>query len=238
METKYFDYDKLIENIKDLFKKSGMSQLELHSLTKVHQGTISNIINNKAKNISADTIYKIANAFNVSTDYLFGLTDEKTTDKATKELCSTLGLSERSVEILSGGSNTVIATDTIERFSSIENNDEREDTIKKFIMFQTENIRFVLDKLVDDYIETYFSKESSLIDLLKSFYEAMAMSEEFVRFEDRETIKNKFLAVGEMNGCIVPFQIDIKNLLTDSAIGEISARFYSIKHNTMEEDKK
>ena len=124
METKYFDYDKLIENIKDLFKKSGMSQLELHSLTKVHQGTISNIINNKAKNISADTIYKIANAFNVSTDYLFGLSDEKTTDKATKELCSTLGLSERSVEILSGGSNTVFATDTIERFSSIENNDE------------------------------------------------------------------------------------------------------------------
>jgi len=51
------------------------------------------------------SLEKIARYFNVSTDYLLGLTDYKTTDKATKELCATLGLSDYAIKILSDPQN-------------------------------------------------------------------------------------------------------------------------------------
>lgn len=43
---------------------------------------------------------KIAEYFNVTSDYLIGLTDNKTTDKATLEICETLGLADHSIEFL------------------------------------------------------------------------------------------------------------------------------------------
>ena len=43
-------------------------------------------------------LVKIAEYYNVSTDYLLGKARYRTTNKATKELCETLGLSDRAVE--------------------------------------------------------------------------------------------------------------------------------------------
>lgn len=51
------------------------------------------------------SLRKIAEFYNVSTDYLLGLTDEKTTDKATKELCATLGLTDSSISYLTDEDN-------------------------------------------------------------------------------------------------------------------------------------
>lgn len=47
-----------------------------------------------------EDIAKIARFLDVSTDYLFGLSDIRTTNPATKSLCESLGLSEMSVEYL------------------------------------------------------------------------------------------------------------------------------------------
>lgn len=50
----------------------------------------------------ADKIVILAQFFNVSTDYLLGLTDVKSTDADLKSICEYTGLSEESIKMLSG----------------------------------------------------------------------------------------------------------------------------------------
>ena len=61
---------------------NGMTQMEVSALTGIAQSAVSKILNYPNGNTkylpSAETVYKIAKAFNVSTDYLLGLTDVKT----------------------------------------------------------------------------------------------------------------------------------------------------------------
>ena len=66
----------------DLF--GDMRQQQIADMTGLAQGKVSDILSqgrhgsNPNKKPSAETVYKIAKAFNVSTDYLLGLTDIKT----------------------------------------------------------------------------------------------------------------------------------------------------------------
>lgn len=101
---KYFDYNTFCERAIALFGETG--QKELSSKTGISQAVISSIKTKSIKSPSADTIFLLANYFNVSTDWLLGLTDIKSTDKATKELCDTLGLSEQSIEVLQDETDT------------------------------------------------------------------------------------------------------------------------------------
>lgn len=94
----YFDSNKFSERASQLFGATG--QKEISMLTGISQAVISSIKTKSIKSPSADTIYSIARSYNVSTDWLLGLTDVKSTDKATKELCGTLGLSEKTIETL------------------------------------------------------------------------------------------------------------------------------------------
>jgi transcriptional regulator with XRE-family HTH domain len=66
-----------------LFGETG--QKELSSKTGISQAVISSIKTKSIKSPSADTIFLLANYFNVSTDWLLGLTDIKSTDKATED---------------------------------------------------------------------------------------------------------------------------------------------------------
>lgn len=97
-DMNYFNCNIFCERAIALFGETG--QKELSSKTGISQAVISSIKTKSIKSPSADTIYLLANYFNVSTDWLLGLTDTKSTDKATKELCDTLGLSEEAIEVL------------------------------------------------------------------------------------------------------------------------------------------
>ena len=89
----------------ELILQSGLTQNELMQALDLSNGSVANLKNKNAQNPSADTIFKMANYFGVSADYLLGLTDTKTTDKATKELCDTLGISEEVIEVLKEKTN-------------------------------------------------------------------------------------------------------------------------------------
>ena len=98
-----FNCDIFCERVNSLF--GSMGQMELSEKIGISQGVISAIKNKKVKAPGADTIFRIANYFNVSADYLLGLSDVQTRDLETKELCQALGLSEDAIWTLQQAKN-------------------------------------------------------------------------------------------------------------------------------------
>lgn len=54
------------------------------------------------------SLSKIAEYFNVTADYLIGLTDNMTNDKATLEICASLGLNDHSIKFLTDPDNAYL----------------------------------------------------------------------------------------------------------------------------------
>lgn len=64
---------RLLEEI----KKSGFSYPQLEEITKIPKSAIQRYATGETKKIPSDRLNKLANIFNVSTDYLLGLSDDK-----------------------------------------------------------------------------------------------------------------------------------------------------------------
>jgi transcriptional regulator with XRE-family HTH domain len=100
------------ERITDLRTMSGLSQKELADRIDVPTSTLCRIEQGKIANVSNDVLIKLANFFNVSTDYLLGLTNVKF--KKNVEL-SELGLSNKALfALLSGSVNGALLSRIIE----------------------------------------------------------------------------------------------------------------------------
>ncbi len=80
-----YNHDLFCVRFNQLIEEKGISQLELSKAMNLSQAVISSIKTRSGKSPSADTIFLIANYFGVSVDWLLGLSNVKTTDKATKE---------------------------------------------------------------------------------------------------------------------------------------------------------
>lgn len=85
------------EIIGDLRTKMGWTKLKLSQITQIPQSQLSRIENGKITHISSDIVIKLAKAFNVSTDYILGLT---TMCSPKNYDISELGLSEKAVRAL------------------------------------------------------------------------------------------------------------------------------------------
>lgn len=100
------------ERITDLRTMTGLSQKELADRIDVPTSTLCRIEQGKIANVSNDVLIKLANFFNVSTDYLLGLTNVKF--KKNVEL-SELGLSNKELfALLSGSVNGPLLSRIIE----------------------------------------------------------------------------------------------------------------------------
>lgn len=110
MNDSKYNNNVFLERASKLIFNSGKTQAELVKALGLSNGTIANLKNKKGQVPSADTVCALSNYFNVSTDWLLGLTDTKSTDKATQELCATLGLNEETINILQekGELNSVV----------------------------------------------------------------------------------------------------------------------------------
>lgn len=85
------------EIIGDLRTKKGWTKLKLSQTTGIPQSQLSRIENGKITHISSDILIKLVKAFNVSTDYILGLT----TVRSPKNYdISELGLSENAVKAI------------------------------------------------------------------------------------------------------------------------------------------
>lgn len=98
-----FNCDIFCDRVNLLF--GDMGQMELAEKIGISQGVISAIKNKKVKAPGADTIFRIANHFNVSADYLLGVLDAPTCDTELKAVCQYIGCSQEIVEFLKNNSD-------------------------------------------------------------------------------------------------------------------------------------
>lgn len=95
---KQLDQELFLRRANELFGQE--EQKEICSKTGLGQSTISDIQNRKPKNQSANTVYSIASAYQVSVDWLLGISPVREIEAAVserREICDALGLSDTSI---------------------------------------------------------------------------------------------------------------------------------------------
>ena len=94
-----FNKKEMGRKISELRKKNNFSQTELGNKLGYQQSDISRI-EKGTKDLTFPALVDIAKLFNVSADYLLGLTDAETNDKDMQFICDYTGLSADSIEQL------------------------------------------------------------------------------------------------------------------------------------------
>lgn len=89
----------LAERMTELRKKHNFTQEDIAKYLDCNRATVANYENGK-RQPDYNTLIKLAKRYNVTTDYLLGVTDVTTTNIALKFICDYTGLSEKSVDIL------------------------------------------------------------------------------------------------------------------------------------------
>lgn len=87
------------DKLKELRTNKKLSQTELAEKLGVSRGSIS-FYENGERTADIDFVYKAAQFFNVSADYLLGLSPNPTTDPEIKAICNYTGLSDEAVKKL------------------------------------------------------------------------------------------------------------------------------------------
>lgn len=85
--------------LKKLIDRSGKTRKEIAEQLKCDTSTITKHYNGD-RDITTDFLIKYANLFEVSSDYLLGLSDVATTDTNIKAICEYTGLSENAIDVL------------------------------------------------------------------------------------------------------------------------------------------
>ena len=88
------------ETIKRLRTERKLTQNDLAELMNCNRQKIADLERGKSTP-SANDLILLSKIFNVSADYLLGLSDTATTDKDIQFICKYTGLSERAIEVLS-----------------------------------------------------------------------------------------------------------------------------------------
>ena len=91
--------DKLSDFVEEKKKKEGITNNEMADLMKIEQGQLSKVLNSGTE-LGISSLVRIAKYFNVSTDYLLGLSYLQSTDEQYKATHALTGLSDKAIEKL------------------------------------------------------------------------------------------------------------------------------------------
>ena len=151
----------LAKRVKTLRRLKHLSQIDLENLSGVCQSSISSIENAKLKPNAMD-VANLAIKFDVSSDYLLGLTDVKTPDIQVKTICEKTGLTEESVErlceLINADKDRIVFTflNALIAYPSLWSMALQYDVIKKHQKYyQERKIRF---KNISEYLSTEAGK--------------------------------------------------------------------------------
>lgn len=88
------------ERLEDLMKEKKINGVTLSDKTGISTTTISDMINGKRENPTAENIIELSKALNVSTDYLLGLSESKFSDIDDRAIHEKTGLSDKAILVL------------------------------------------------------------------------------------------------------------------------------------------
>lgn len=206
--------------MRKLMAENKTTQKEISLVCDVKSQSVSLWVNGETRP-DILSLVKIAEHFNVSTDYLLGLTDVKTTDKATLEACKALGLSEDTVKILMG------------------------DVSAPNCYVNGETCAAVFDRLVNEWKEDAsfqsqrgYDPESShpLVKLLSDFYGCLNATSFSIVRTGKENIHisrwSHLLLTANADGAVNTPYMTPRNIAIDSVINRITYRLRTLEHES------
>ena len=149
--------NNISKKIKELREQNNITQNKLANDLFIKQQTVAQW-ENGSRALKADSIISLAKYFNVSTDYLLGLTENTSTNISEIGISNKTGFSTLTVEnilnlsaehkiILDKIINELLKSDLLEKFEEL-----KENNIKLINLYQTDSI---YNKLVEDEELTY-----------------------------------------------------------------------------------
>jgi transcriptional regulator with XRE-family HTH domain len=159
------------KKIKELRKENNLSQDKLGELVACDRNKIADWERNKSEP-KIEYIIKLSKVFNVSSDYLLGLSEPFTTDNELKFVCEYTGLNEKAIGKLSVYG---LRIEKIRKGEKIKENDIQSDIIDSRLFFK-----------IAHHVEKYNEKSEQLISLVDKFKK----SNNYL-FGELEDIENK-----------------------------------------------
>ena len=130
------------ERFKELFDKDNIPYIQLGNKTGVRQSLLNNYYNGKSFP-TIENLIKISQYYNVSTDYLLGLSNNSTTDTTAQGVCNYFGINERVVQGIK---------DNIDDLFEDLDEDEREETqqvLEKVVTSETYILSYITQEILD-----------------------------------------------------------------------------------------
>ncbi len=147
-----------------LMKEKKLTGKQLANDTGITEGTVSKILTGVNTNPKSDTIVTLAKYFNVSSDYLLGLSDYKTPQKA--NIGKETGLSE-------------MAINNLKDLQTFHNTDDTKDT--DIMQYYVNEIMEVQNRRAINYLFTdsdFLDILSSTMNLVNQLYKSSILQEE------------------------------------------------------------
>lgn len=211
------------DRLNELMKKNNISAESLSK--KLENYPSANTIRNYMRGVtppkSMEMVQRIADYFNVSTDYLLGLTIEPTTNIDTKNICNEYGLNENSLEIIKKY-NKELYSESINDFieSQYFQNFCKYIYDTKLLTYQYEKLNKIVVCIyqISDNIKE-FSKEE-IDDIFNIF---MKMLDNFFEFIERYSFNNNMFQINCDCFCIKDKNIfaELKQYFYDKDISSI-----------------
>lgn len=185
---------KFADNLQDLISESKKSIKDLAEEIGIPSGSLSKYQNDNAEP-GIENFTKIAKYFNVSTDFLLGLTDVKATDLDIRDISEKTGLSEKAINNIRIITETtqiggLEAKNTNEIFKEIINALLESDSLSKVVLKT-----FILAVTRDVYRETFPSEEEYMQDekMLEEYgiYKLEKEINKLINIPIREELKRK-----------------------------------------------
>lgn len=214
------------EIIKNIRTSNRLTQSDFGRILKCDRYRVADIERGKTTPTIED-IKIISKEFNISSDYLLGISDVQSTDTDVKMICEYTGLSERAVEILKLYKN--IMNDTIDTINYlIEKDGEFFLQIEK-IDVKNENNKFSKLAFLMDGIKTM--DKSNCIELLSSIsvlFNLYKIDDEIITFDEHWTVQQNntndtdLLVRGNFSDLFSKYKLSKKKLLEYYMLNEIN----------------